>query len=555
MAEKTKAPRNRIAHKDWLIEARRAELAKWLDSDNRKHRMGEEAGKTLIREKMLKYRLSHDFDDDYDQYFGLGEYKGKANPYAETSEVRSSIRNGIISGNKREYSENDDVSDGESTAITDTEWETTAEVRGPYTTGDKAGTFSDTDASISTEELDERAADYEKKRKTEKPHSRREHKKSLTEWATKEKEEKGHNDEWFEATVGDENVDRQYRNYLRSEGFNKEADKQDKRFNRKSERQLKEDKLAETKETRRVAKEQQDSAITSNQRRQSKHQKQARKNIATEAIDFGALNKGSFGMKKEGFSVDTPKLDKYDFNDAYSGGEENKFQLMSKDGSVLPTGGGEDAGGMDMAGMGNAVGAVSGAFASMTKLATTLTSGLDKDETNPFTNLAMKTQRRINKMKSSAGKIKDLEMADLTLAEQGAYTRGRSQGRGISTMNAINMGTYARGLGARRKVSGDFYNRMLGIDKMGATMGFRADTLTAGGEERRADRLDRNRDNYFSNVSQDLSDIGTYGQQTGKMMNTTMENKIAYQALGKMGMHSDDLYDYTGMNLYPKRRY
>ena len=214
---------------------------------------------------------------------------------------------------------------------------------------------------------------------------------------------------------------------------------------------------------------------------------------------------------------------------------------------------GDGLAGMDMSGMGNAVGAIGSTTASIVNLGITLASKEDETK-NPFAGFATEALGKIGDIKSMAGRMKDLEMSDIALAEQGQRSRNRNMARGISDARGLDLGTHIAGLGARKDVVKDYTKNIMDADVAEMGLLIDKDKTIMGAEERRMERDQTNKDNYLSNLSSNIMDFGNISQQIGRNMNISKENEIGTKLAGSGEYGTSDEYlDYFKIN-YPSKR-
>lgn len=311
-------------------------------------------------------------------------------------------------------------------------------------------------------------------------------------------------------------------------------------------------KKAEERKAKRIAKREEKLAkiqenpnkpITKSQIRKEKELAKEQKNLnipSQTVFDYSMeLEQGfdGIGETQKGFNVDTPELDKYTFAD----NSTNKFVgPMAKGGLTTTPNASADAG-MNMAGAADAAGAVGGALTSLTNLGIALTSK-DKVPRSPFTTYATDALKKLDETKQFAGRVRSMQQQDLLLQEQGARRSARGSARGIGTFRAQELGIHIAGMGGRRAIDTDYYNRLEGIHGKEADVLLDRDRVRMGDEVRRQETIQKERDAYRSAISEAVSGVGTYAQQQAKMKNKERENKMKMDLgyfIGKYGPRED----------------
>ncbi len=211
--------------------------------------------------------------------------------------------------------------------------------------------------------------------------------------------------------------------------------------------------------------------------------------------------------------------------DGYTGGDRSAI--------------GGESGVPEMTGAGNMVGAVSGAVGNLANLATTIASR-DQIKDNPFANYASDALSKLASMKSMAGSMRDMQMQDATLSKNTARANNRNMARGVGDMRALDMGTHVAGLKNQRAINSAYENQIMNISGQEAGMLLDRDKTIMSGQERTDAINQANKDNYLSNLSSNITDFSTTGQQLGKTMNQQESNKLGayYGSQGKYGDYS-----------------
>jgi hypothetical protein len=125
----------------------------------------------------------------------------------------------------------------------------------------------------------------------------------------------------------------------------------------------------------------------------------------------------------------------------------------------------------------------------------------------------------------------DKALKDLDLSRNTAIKRNRNSSRGVNTSRALDIATDENINKAEGDIYDNFSKQMMQMLSQKAGFENEQDNAVMSGEQQRdlADRQDR--DNYFSNMAEDISTKGQGIQQIGKMLNQNKANTMAEKAI------------------------
>ena len=153
-------------------------------------------------------------------------------------------------------------------------------------------------------------------------------------------------------------------------------------------------------------------------------------------------------------------------------------------------------------------------------LMTLLNRAGDKPHENMFANYGTDSKKSIKSAMANLGSLKDSMMDDITLGENAAFEKNRNTTRSLNTNRALDLAAFMGGQKARRDVRADYAKQMLDAFNLDAQIGLDVDNKRATGRamQDKGNRMDR--DNFFTQFSTNLADMGKSLQETGKNMNT-----------------------------------
>lgn len=173
-------------------------------------------------------------------------------------------------------------------------------------------------------------------------------------------------------------------------------------------------------------------------------------------------------------------------------------------------------------------------------LATTiLNRGGDTANINAFKNYGKEGLQTLQGTKGLMGQVRDQQLSDLELQETEQYNRMANSARGVNTLRGLNQAVFAGGQRARGAINNSYAQQMAQILGQEAQMENQQDQMVMQGEQARdlADRQDR--DNYFTQLGQNLANMSEFMQSTGKNLNQLEYNKnflAAANELSKYGL-------------------
>lgn len=121
--------------------------------------------------------------------------------------------------------------------------------------------------------------------------------------------------------------------------------------------------------------------------------------------------------------------------------------------------------------------------------------------------------------------IKDNQFQDIELSRNATIRRNNNSARGLNTQRALNLATDSSVNNIKGNLTSQFASQKLGIMGQEANQLNSMDEATMRGEESRAEKEVRNRDNFFSNMSKDIANLGTGISTIGKNVNQVKQRE------------------------------
>lgn len=168
---------------------------------------------------------------------------------------------------------------------------------------------------------------------------------------------------------------------------------------------------------------------------------------------------------------------------------------------------------------GDYMGFAGAAIGGLGPLATTLAVGMDKDESNTMSGVG---RSAMSKYASTLGRSREESMRTLRGLDRSNRANIRNASSNFSTMSSRNQAASNQ---LQQNVGRTNLQYDLPLAQGISSMMFQSDMHERQGELMKQDRLDRNRDNYYSNLSSNLSNLGTMTSSSGQQLNKNKQNQ------------------------------
>ena len=158
----------------------------------------------------------------------------------------------------------------------------------------------------------------------------------------------------------------------------------------------------------------------------------------------------------------------------------------------------------------------------------------DTPNINAFENYGQEGLSKLDESKEYVNQVRDQQLQDLELSRQGAFNRNSNSARGLNTIRALNLATDSAANNTKSGIHNQFAQMMTDIlGKEAAFMNDRDSKVMQGDYARdQGDRMDR--DNFFSQLSQNIASMGTGLQSTGKNVNDIKTRNVTTKLLNQM---------------------
>jgi hypothetical protein len=161
----------------------------------------------------------------------------------------------------------------------------------------------------------------------------------------------------------------------------------------------------------------------------------------------------------------------------------------------------------------------------------------DTPNVNYFEDFGTDALQTIQDAQSFVDDTKAAKLQNLQSRTASQRKRNRNSARSINTQRALDLQTEANANLAENNIYSDFANQMMRLLGQEAQQENLIDRTVMQGEAQRdtADRQDR--DNYFTNLASDFTNIGSGLQATGKNLNAMQTQKVMMNLLNQMSKY------------------
>jgi len=166
----------------------------------------------------------------------------------------------------------------------------------------------------------------------------------------------------------------------------------------------------------------------------------------------------------------------------------------------------------------------------------------DTPNINAYKNYGKKGLQTLDKSKEYIEQQRDENLKDLQLLTNTAIKRNRNSARGINTLRALDLASQQNANQQQSKIYNTFSQEMMNILNRQAQMENQQDQVVMRGEESRDLNDRKDRDNYYSQLAQDIASQGQGLQETGYDINKMKQaNDITnlLKELSKYGLGFD----------------
>lgn len=249
------------------------------------------------------------------------------------------------------------------------------------------------------------------------------------------------------------------------------------------------------------------------------------------SVDYGTTSTPGFNPDEQ----DTNIFESGTFEQPNKGASRNADQ--SKLGQMLD-GLLSGEGGSPTNTFGNTVGLIGNLVSTFGPMQNTLKNRAgDTPNVNMFKDFGNDALDVINDTKGYVAGQKDNALKDVDRAVTSNKSRSRNTARGVNQMRALDLASDMAANQSRENIYDNFAKQMMGILSQEASLENQQDQVVMQGEQNRdlADRQDR--DNFYTQMAQDIATKGQGIQQIGKDLNQAEQQKVIMKMLNQLSKY------------------
>ena len=220
-------------------------------------------------------------------------------------------------------------------------------------------------------------------------------------------------------------------------------------------------------------------------------------------------------IKQAGLNINTPSI--------------STGNIISKTSSII---GADEEEGFDWSSLnigdvGNTLGLAGDVYSAFAPMQNTLKNRAgDTPNINTYKDFGRDGLAALDESQQYIDMMKDEALSDLELSRNGTINRNNNSARGINTLRALNLATDSMFNNSKSDIYNNTAAQMMQLLGQKAQMENQQDQMVMKGEETRdlADRLDR--DNFFSQIAEDIATKGKGIQTLGKDINEIKQNDV-----------------------------
>lgn len=187
---------------------------------------------------------------------------------------------------------------------------------------------------------------------------------------------------------------------------------------------------------------------------------------------------------------------------------------------------------------GDILGIAGNAFSSVAPYLNTLKNRAeDTPNVNAFKDFGKEGLEKLETAKDYIEGQKDEALGDIDLSKTAGIKRGRNSARSVNTSRALDLATSQQADEAKGNVYNQFAQQTMQLISAEAGALDRRDQAVMTGEQLKDLNDRKDKDNFFTQKSANLVDIGTGIQQTGKDLNFAKQQKMMMKILNQLSKY------------------
>jgi hypothetical protein len=155
----------------------------------------------------------------------------------------------------------------------------------------------------------------------------------------------------------------------------------------------------------------------------------------------------------------------------------------------------------------------------------------DTPNINAFEDFGQEGLATLENAKTHIGEQQDKALKDVEVSRTTSTNRNRGTARGVNTLRTLDLASDIQANEASGDIYDTFSKQMMGLLSKQAGFENDQDKVVMAGEDERDQRDRKDRDNYYTQLAQDIATKGQGIQQLGKMSNQIKKNEVSENLL------------------------
>jgi hypothetical protein len=196
-----------------------------------------------------------------------------------------------------------------------------------------------------------------------------------------------------------------------------------------------------------------------------------------------------------------------------------------------------ESNGLDLT-AGDYVGLAGNAFNAIAPIINTIKNAEgNKPNVNRFRGFGRKALEANDTAQNLAAKAKGYAMTDLNTSKNSSFSRNRNSAQSVNTVRALDIATDMASDKAANNVNTNYVKESMSLLGQRASLENQKDAAEMKGETARDTEDKADRDNFYSNMAQNLVNAGTNVQGIGRSLNTAKSNKIDSNLISQLSQY------------------
>lgn len=129
------------------------------------------------------------------------------------------------------------------------------------------------------------------------------------------------------------------------------------------------------------------------------------------------------------------------------------------------------------------------------------------------------------------------DLSDISTSANSAFLRNRNSAQGVNTLRALDIATQVGKEKAVADANDNFSKQMMGLFGQRAQLENIQDNVVMGGRTAKDTEDKADRDNFYSNIAQNLTNMGTNVQGIGRALNVSHQNKVDANLISQLSQY------------------